>query len=751
MIEEQRNGGIHKRMQKNRSLISHKEIPAGYRDFLVLAFLFFSVFIIYFQTHGYEFISLDDPLYVVNNKQVHKGLSLDSIGWAFSLSKQGEVTNWHPLTWFSHMVDYQLFGLNPGMHHMGNVLFHALNAMLLFLALRWMTGSVWKSAFVASLFALHPVNVDSVAWIAERKNLLSTTFWMLTLIAYFFYTKKPGLIRYLLIVTAFCLGCLAKPMLMTLPFVLLLLDYWPLGRIQLPQLHEEKTKWSSFFHDASRLVLEKIPLMILSFLFVYATMLSLKISKTIMASDLTPMGLKIKNAIVSYPIYLGKMVWPKDLSIFYPFPDAIPLWQVMGSIAVLLLITALALIKYRKYPYGIVGWLWFLGTLVPVIGIVQAGLWPAIGERWAYIPYVGLFITVAWGVPDLLARVQQRKVVMAAGAAIILTVLASRTWFQIGYWKDDFTLFSHCIELNADNYVAHVNLAVAYAQQKKTEEAVHHFTEALRIHPNDVLALDGLGRLYNELGQWDTSIQFYSEEVRYNPKDVKANYDLGSVYAAKGDIERAIRQFSSVISLDPRYAPAYLNLGVLSARKGEVNKAREYLSIALKLNPDDAESHCSLGVVLMNQGEVDGAIAHFKEALRIDPSSPAARNYLVAASSYSKKMDEDLAMLEQKRLKEPDNPKLLEKLAVIYSSRGENAKALEALYKLIELQPGNPDGYYNIACVYAKQGKVDESLEWLHKAISRGFKDWNLLQKDKDLDNLRNTRSYKDLIEKIHG
>ena len=722
-----------------------------HRDILVLVFLFFSIFLIYFQMHNYNFISLDDPLYVVNNRQVHKGLSLESISWAFSLSKQGEVTNWHPLAWISHMVDYQLFGLNAGMHHMSNVLLHAISAMLLFLALRWMTGSVWKSAFVASLFAFHPVNVDSVAWIAERKNLLSTVFWMLTMITYFFYTKKPNIGMYLLIIGAFCLGSLAKPMLMTLPFVLLLLDYWPLGRITFPLWSEDKAKWSSFYRDLLKLVLEKIPLTILSSVFFYATMLSLKFSHTIMASDLSPMDLKIKNAIVSYLMYMGKMAWPKDLSIFYPFPDAIPMWEVVGSIAVLLLITTTALLKYRKYPYFIIGWLWFLGTLVPVLGIIQAGLWPAIGERWAYVPYIGLFIIVAWGVPDLLARVNRKRDIMAAAAAVVLIVFALRTWFQIGYWKDDLTLFSHCVALNPDNYVAHVNLAVAYTNLGKAEMAIHHFQEALRIHANDVVALDGLGHLYNKLGLQDKAVHYYSEEVRYNPKDTKAKFELGTVYAAKGDLDGAIKQFSYVITLDPKYAEAYYNLGIISAKRGEMNKALEYFTSALNLHPNDAESHCALGVILMNQGKVNDAVSHFKEALKIAPDSIKARNYLTAASNLSGKIDQDVALLEQKRSKEPDNTDVLKKLSVLYSYHGDNAKALDMLQKLIRLQPGNPDGYYNIACIYAKEKKVDESIEWLTKSIDKGFKNWALIQKDKDLDNLRSTQFYKNLIKRNNG
>jgi len=732
-------------MKLTRFLFVHSEI-------FVLLFLISTIFTLYWQVLGFPFTYMDDPTYVIKNTHVQKGISLDSIAWAFSF-KHGENLNWHPLTWISHMLDYQLFGLNPGMHHISNVFYHTLNTILLFLSLRWMTNSVWKSAFVAALFALHPVNVDSVVWIAERKNLLSTTFWMLTIISYFYYTRKPNTISYLLIIFTFCLGMLAKTMLMTLPFVLLLLDYWPLGRLKPPRSGKDNQQWASFFHDAARLFIEKIPLIILTLTFIYATMLSLKYSAQISANQNFPMHLKIQNAIVSYLIYMGKMVWPKDLCIFYPFPEFIPLWKPIVSIVALLFITAMALLKSRKYPYLIVGWLWFLGALVPVLGIIQAGLWPAIGERWAYVPYIGLFVIIAWGIPDLFSHIPQKKIIFTGAVIVVLTLLTLRTLFQIGYWKDDVTLFSHCIKINPDNNVAQTNLGNIYAFQGKSEEAFHHFHEALRIHPNDVFALDGLARLYNKMGQYDKSIQFYKEEIGYHPKDVNlyfnSNFDLGTVYAAKGDLEKAIKQFSYVISLNPDYALAYYNLGIISVQRQDMSKATEYFSLALKLNNEDKDSHCSLGAVLMKQGRIDDAINQFNEALRIDPHFKEARNYLASAGLIKKKVDENIVKLEQDKVREPNNPDVLQKLAVLYAKKGENSKALDNLKRLVEIQPANPNGYYNIACVYAKEGNVNLSIEWLKKSLDKGFKDWNLLKTDKDLDNIRTSHFYKDLIQKI--
>jgi len=724
----------------------HKNILNKYREVLILIFLFSFIFITYFQMHDYNFISLDDPLYVVGNKQVQKGLSFESICWAFSISKDGEVTNWHPLAWLSHMLDYQLFGLNAGMHHMTNVLIHALNTMLLFLALRLMTGSVWRSAFVASLFAFHPVNVDSVAWISERKNLLSSFFWMLTMIAYWFYARKQNMGSYLLVVVAFCLGLLAKPMLITLPFVLLLLDYWPLGRIGFPSGNEGKTDWTSFSHNAFRLVLEKIPLLILSIVFIYFTMLSLQSSHTIEASNLVSMDLKIKNAVVSYFLYLWKLVWPMNLSIFYPYPDYVPIWQVIGSSVLLLLISAAALLKYREYPYFVIGWLWFLGTLVPVLGIVQAGLWPAIGERWAYIPYIGLFITITWGFPDLLSRFGLDKKVLPVAAGVILVLCSGLTWNQIGCWKDDFTLFSKALAGNPENYVAHVNVAVAYAKIDNYEQALYHFGEAVRIHKTDTVALDGLGHVYGKIGQYDKSIQYYLEELRYAPRKPQIYNDLGTIYLAKGDLNDAFVQYLKVISLNPGNAPAYYSLGIIAAKRGDLEEAVEYLSTAIRLNPNDTQSHCILGVVLMNLGKVHEAVAHFQEALNIDPGSSEAHNYLNSAKDFLQKAGKGNA-LEQKSMSKPDNPESLKRLAALYSTRGENEKALDVLYSLVKIQPENPDGYYNVACVLAKDRKVSESIEWLKKSVDKGFRSWDLLKKDPDLQNLRNTEYYRELVK----
>ncbi|HPA77006.1 MAG TPA: hypothetical protein PK888_14465, partial [Deltaproteobacteria bacterium] len=407
----------------------------------------------YWQVSDHSFINFDDNIYVTANSHVQQGITAQGVSWAL---RMGEGPYWHPLTWLSHMLDVELFGLDAGMHHLMNLLFHVLNVVLLFTALRMATGSPWRSAFVAALFALHPVNVDTVAWVAERKNLLSTSFWMLTTIAYVHYARRPSIPRYCTVVLAFVLGLLAKPMLVTMPFVLLLFDFWPLSRIAaVPGL---KTGDTSQFGEAeiSRLVAEKLPLLGFALLSVAVSSMSMKAGGMIVTRELVPLSIRVKNALVSYPMYLGKLFWPADLTFFYPYPEAVPMWQVAGALLVVLAITLAAAWSFRRAPWFIVGWLWFLGTLVPVLGLVQGGLWPAFAERWAYVPYVGIFMIVAWGGTHFIGRARIPRIALPAAAGMVIAACMVLTWQQVRVWKDDFTLFSHGVAVNPDNYVAQV-------------------------------------------------------------------------------------------------------------------------------------------------------------------------------------------------------------------------------------------------------------------------------------------------------
>lgn len=700
---------------------------------LVCLVLIIATSILYWQVSEHEFINFDDTAYVTENPQVQKGISIDNIFWAFSFEGT-QYAYWHPLTWISHMVDCEFFGLSSGKHHLMNVFFHLANVMLLFFVFRKMTGTLWRSAFVAALFALHPINVDSVAWLAERKNLLSTFFWLLAMIIYFYYVKKPNIPKYILLVSVFILGLLSKPMLVTLPFVFVLLDFWPLKRFQIipTKAIEKKTEGiSEHFkyqgESITRLILEKVPLVILSVITIVISSLSISHGGSSITAEMVPMGLRIENATASYILYMWKMIWPHNLTFYYPYPHYVPLWQVAGSLIILLMISLFAVRFMFRAQYFIVGWLWFIGTLIPVSGIMQGGLWPLIAERWAYVPFIGLFIMIAWGLPDLISGWRYKRETLSASAAIVLLILMAITWKQVGHWKDDWSLFPYGIKVNSENFIAYANLGKAYAKQEEYEESIYYYEEALRLSPNSLPGLKDLGMVYINLGQQEKALYYYAEAVHHYPKDIAANFKLGEVYETMGDMDNAIKQFSQVINLDPSIAMAYYNIGVISAKKGEVDKAIQYFSRALRVNPNNAPQH-------------------FKQALRINPDPYKARMFLTQVLDYTKKMDEMIERLEQKRLKEPENPDVLHKLAVLYSLCGENGKALNMLFAFVKVQPDNPDGYYNIACIYARQNNINESIRWLQESFAKGFNDVELLAADNDLENIRGTEYYRKLM-----
>ncbi len=384
---------------------SEDEAPIMRREILICLFLVLATLTVYWQVGNYEFVNFDDDKYIIENFHVQKGLTRDSVIWAFTAT---HVSNWHPLTWLSHMLDFQLYGLNPSGHHLTNVFFHLVNTLLLFLVLKLMTGALWRSGLVAALFAVHPLHVESVVWVAERKDVLSTLFWMLTLWAYLGYTKRPGVKRYLVILLAFALGLMAKPMLVTLPFVLLLLDYWPLKRIELgqsaiglPAASQPSTIANKPGAQAFRLLLEKTPMFVLAAVSSVVTFIVQKSGGAVGALETYPFKIRMANALLSYVIYLKKMIWPQNLAVFYPHPgQSLPMWQAAGA-GLLLVVVSIAVIRAgRRYPYLPVGWLWYVGTLVPVIGLVQVGD-QAMADRYTYVSLIGLFIVVAWGVPDV--------------------------------------------------------------------------------------------------------------------------------------------------------------------------------------------------------------------------------------------------------------------------------------------------------------------------------------------------------------
>jgi len=524
-------------------------------EVLISLFLIISTFTVYWQVRNFEFLAnYDDLESVVENAIVQKGLTREGIAWAFTTFHTG---NWHPLTWLSHMLDIQLYGLDAGQHHLINVLFHIANSLWLFFIFRRMTADLWPSAFVAAMFALHPLHVESVAMVAERKDVLSTFFWMLTLWSYVRYTQHPGFYRYLLALVFFGLGLMAKPMLVTLPFVLLLLDYWPLKRLRFESFisAEQSRKGAKAFF----LILEKIPFLFFSAATSVVTLLAMQSVGGIVSRDLFPLKERIANAVISYCSYLAKTIIPHSLAAYYPYRHSISTWQVTAAGVLLVSLTALTIISARRRPYLTVGWLWYLGTLFPVIGLVQMAS-HAMADHYTYVPLVGVFILMAWGIPELLKNWQFKRIGLAAATAVFLTILMGITWIQTGYWSNGITLFRHAIEVTTGNWAAHNNLGVALRSQGRLREATTHYREAVRISPNYTDAHVNLAIALGQQGNLSEAILQFNEALRLNPRHTVAHNNLGVALALRGNLKEAIVHFREAIRLQPDYTDARNNL-----------------------------------------------------------------------------------------------------------------------------------------------------------------------------------------------
>jgi len=490
------------------------------------------------------FINFDDAVYVYKNAYVQSGLNWNSVIRAFSSDMliADFSGHWHPLTWLSLMLDYQIFGLNPKGFHLMNLLFHVMNTLLLFLILRRMTKTLWPSAFVACLFAIHPLHVESVAWIVERKDVLSTFFWMLTMGAYSYYVEHPGFRRYFFVLLFFVLGLMTKPMLITIPFVLLLLDYWPLQRFQeikpdhkiqpgeVKKPADSEYKWPLIYP----MLWEKIPLFVLAILSSLVTYFAAQNTGFVRSIEAFPISVRIGNAFVSYIAYIGKMIWPSNLAVLYPYRESLVPWQVLGSVSLLIVITLAVIWRAKRSPYLATGWLWYIGTLVPVIGIVQVGN-QAMADRYTYIPLTGLFIMVAWGVPDLLRKWNYRKEILLASSALSILCLSIITWIQVGYWQNSITLFSHTLKVTDNNGLIYNMRSVAYNDLGNYKRAIDDCSRAIEIKPNYIHAYYNRGNAYAGLGNYKQAIDDYDRGIEIKPGDAKAYYNRGLLYIKQGN------------------------------------------------------------------------------------------------------------------------------------------------------------------------------------------------------------------------
>jgi Tfp pilus assembly protein PilF len=632
--------------------------------YIICLFLVVTTLAVYWQVLDNDFVNYDDDKYVTENAHVNKGVTFDSLTWAFTSS---HASNWHPLTWISHMIDCQLYGLNPRGHHLTSLLFHVANTLLLLLILARMTGALWQSSFVAALFAIHPLHVESVAWVAERKDVLSTFFMMLTVWAYILYVKKGEVKRYLLVVLFFVLGLMSKPMLITLPFILLMLDFWPLGRLCLlrdtrnvvtGQQTNEKT-------DIFRLVLEKVPFFALAVASSVVTFIVQERGGAMVLLKSYSLQTRIINAFVAYIEYIVNMVWPVELAVLYPHPgNSLPLWKGVVAGLALVLITILVIRKARKIPYLAVGWFWYVVTLIPVIGIVQVGP-QAMSDRYTYITLIGLFVIIAWGAKDLLSKWLHRKICLGTLAAIILPVLMVLTWKQVQYWENSITLFKHTLKHTTNNFVIHNNLGVVLKEQGRTEEAIKHYLQALRSNPDYAPAHYNLGVAYAKSGKYKKAIETYKKAIRIKPDYADAHYNLGVAYAGSGKHKKAIEIFLQVLRIDPDNAQAHSNLGAAYVGSGKYKEAIEVFLQALRIDPDNVQAHYNLGIAYGVLGKYKEAAEAFMQAIRINPDDAGAHlNLGIANLSLN---DRDSALEQYKILKSLD-PKLANKLFSIISN-----------------------------------------------------------------------------------
>lgn len=499
--------------------------------FLIRVALALLTFAAFAQVLGNEFVNYDDTKYITDNPYVKRGLTSESFIWAFT---EAHFFMWHPLTSLSHILDFSLYGLNPCGHHLTNLILHTTSVLLLFDILRKMTGKIWPTAFVAAAFALHPLNVESVAWAAERKNVLSGLFWMLTIAAYVRYAKHPKATNYLLVVLVFSCALMSKPTTVTLPFVLLLLDYWPLERFQWERQNQKTAFW--------RLAAEKIPLLILSAVVCVITIAAQRSGGVLKATEILPLEVRIANALVSYVSYIGKMIYPVELAVFYPHPAFnLPVWKPVASFAALLALSVAIVYLGRRRPYLIMGWLWYLSTLVPVIGIVQAG-GQAMADRYTYLPAIGIFIIAAWGTSELFDQWQYRRIILGITAAMLLTVMFICTTIQVRYWKNSLTLAGHALKVTKNNDIMHNSYGCALFEQGKSDEALFHFNRALQINPHNLLAQGNMGKVYTNIGavyaqrrQSDLAIKYLSEAARLRPDDPDILNNLAWVLATTKD------------------------------------------------------------------------------------------------------------------------------------------------------------------------------------------------------------------------
>jgi protein O-mannosyl-transferase len=667
----------------------------------------------------HDFLNYDDDAYITQNPHVTSGLSWAGIRWAFT---SGYAANWHPLTWISHMLDCQFFGLNPAGHHLVNVLFHAANTVLLFILLNYLTRASWRSAFVAALFAWHPLHVESVAWASERKDVLSAFFWMLTLLCYARSALKkmedggsetkvaqsvpaPSSILhsqsspfYWLALLFFACGLMSKPMVVTLPFVLLLIDVWPLQRFNTSTLQ--------------RLILEKIPFFALSLIGSVVTYLA---QKTGGAVTCEPFSFRISNALWAYERYLSKVFWPSNLAIVYPFPEHGLMLLAIQSGIVLILCSILMILLSRRRPYLLVGWFWFLGMLVPVIGIVQVGA-ASMADRYTYLPAIGLFVVVTWGFADLVQS-PRGKPILAVAAIAVLAAGVVFTSIQITYWRNSITLFRHALAVTTDNFVACSCLGQALDAAGDEKDAVVDGDEAVRINPDYPAGQFFLAQALWKSGKQSQALAHIDAATQASSHDSNFQYILGKFLLEHGKTDEGIARFEAALELDPAFAEAHNAVGKAFLQQGAMQKAADELLRAVKLEPDNAQFHYDLGTVLLNESKMLPATVEFFEAVQRQPNFAAAYENLGICWARMGKMEDAIRDLSKAVELQPNDPESRFNLGFAFLNTHQAAQAAEQFSAELRLTPNEAKAHYRLAEALREEDQWTQAVDEYRQAL----------------------------------
>ncbi len=655
--------------------------------------------ILFLRTTTCDFVNYDDPDYVTSNRHVQGGLTLDGVKWAF---KTGHASNWHPLTWVSHMLDCQWFGMKPGAHHAVNLALHVANTLLVFLLFQWATGFYWRSILLAAVFGWHPLRVESVAWISERKDLLSAFFFLLTLLCYSSFVRSrqgqgrvvgrgsnyaakiqkwPPAVFYLLALWCFALGLLSKPMLVTLPFLLLLLDYWPFQRVT---LSAEKGQLSV----VARLVIEKVPFFLLCVASSWVTLIVQQRGGAVSTS--LSLAARIENAVVSYTRYLTKWGWPHDLSVLYPHPGKWPYYVVVLCAGLFVVITIGVLWSARKRPYFVVGWFWFVGMMIPVIGLVQVGI-QSMADRYTYLPMLGVSVALIWGLADFARDVPRFRPVLIAGGGAALVVWSMLTVRQVEFWRDSEALFSRAVQVTRDNYLAYNNLGYFLSGKGKAGEAMEHYRKSLEINPNYEDALNNLGHALAAQGKHADAIAYYERALNVRPGHVEVHNNLGNALAELGRVDEAMTHYYFVIKQRPDHADAHNNLGIALAMKGRLNEAIAEFQLAIRYKPNYAGAHSNLGNAYAVQRKLDEAIREFRTSLELNPKDAQAHNNLGNVLAEQGKTDEAIVHYREAIQLNPANPEANCNLAILLARIGKPEQARKHLAEALRLRPNYPE------------------------------------------------------------